>query len=65
MEAERLELGERLALGGGDVGVPRYAAGSNTSSSVGAMFMSPHTIVSFGPAATISLSAASQASLYL
>jgi hypothetical protein len=41
-----------------------YASGSNTSSSVGAMFMSPHTTVASGPAATISRSEASQASLY-
>ena len=43
---------------------PTYASGSKTSSSVGAMFMSPHSTVSSGPAATIAFSAWSHASLY-
>jgi hypothetical protein len=41
-----------------------YASGSNTSASVGAMFMSPHTITSAGPPATTVRNASSQTSLY-
>jgi hypothetical protein len=43
---------------------PMYASGSKTSSSVGAMFMSPQTTVSSGPWATTSRSARSHSSLY-
>ena len=64
-QAERLQLRQRRALGRRSRGSGRRRRpGSNTSSSVGAMFMSPQTTVASGPAATISRSDASQASLY-
>ena len=63
MQAHRLQLGERLRSGGVTWVWPSYAAGSNTSSSVGAMFMSPQTTVASGPAATSFRSDASQSSL--
>ena len=63
VQAERLQLGQRGALGRRDVGLTDVGLGSKTSMSAGAMFMSPHTIADCGPAPTIAPSAASQASL--
>jgi hypothetical protein len=64
VQAERLQLGQRRPLGRRDVGLADVGVRVEHVASVGAMFMSPHTIASCGPAATTSpRSAASQASL--